>query len=189
MDMDNEDVLLTAGQKLACYIVAGAILAAWGIFLLLCGTVSAFPFTIGQAIVPSGMLAVGLGFTAIGFIQKNVVSLWLGILVLSIASVSVFAPLFEGSLWQGYRKLYPIYIASPGIAFVATMIYSREFKDHLKLILFFFGLSAFFFLNSLFGVPWYIVLPLMLVSVGLVVVAIALAVRFGVKKEMNNTEN
>jgi len=177
--MDNDDIVLSPRQKLACSISAGALLIALGIFLLLAG-VGVFPFGLRLAIIPASLVTLGLIFMVAGIIQENVVALWLGCFLLAVSTVSIFAPLAY-TVRRGYAALYPLYIAAPGIACLVTMFYSKEFKDHLKAIIFFFVLSGFFFLNSVFGVSWVIVLPLMLASFGIFVIVVAVIVRNRIK--------
>jgi len=182
--MDNDDIILSPRQKLACSISAGALLVALGIFLLLVG-VGVFPFGLRLALIPASLVTVGLIFIVAGIIQDNVVALWLGCFILAASTVSIFAPLAY-TVRRGYSILYPLYIAAPGIACLVTMIYSREFKDHIKAIIFFFVLSGFFFLNSAFGVPWVIVLPLMLASFGIFIIVVAVIVRNRIKGNVEN---
>jgi len=177
--MDNDDIVLLPHQKLACYISAGALLVALGVFLLLVG-VNVFPFGLRIALIPASLVTIGLIFVIAGFIQDNVVALWIGCFLMAVSIVSIFAPLAY-TIRRGYAILYPLYLAAPGIACVVTMFYSREFKDHIKAIIFFFILSGFFFLNSVFGVPWVIVLPLMLASFGGFVIIVAIIIRNSIK--------
>jgi len=182
--MENEDVILSSGQKLACSISAGILLILLGIFLLLSG-LGVFPFGIMLAIIPATLVTIGLIFVVAGFIQDNVVALWLGSFVLATSLVSIFAPL-SATVRLGYARLYPLYLAAPAIASLVTMFYSREFKDHLKAIIFFLALSGFFFLNSVFGVSWVIVLPIMLAAFGIFIVVVAIVLRNSIKGSIQN---
>ena len=178
---DEKDVLLTPGQKLATSISSGIILALLGVFLLITG-LNILPFGMRLAMIPAGLIAVGLIFVIAAFIQDNVVALWVGSLLIAVASVSILAPATS----LGYRRLYPMYMLAPAIASIITMIYSKEVKDHIKAILFFGVLSGFFFLNSFGIADWVVVLPIMLLSFGAFIILLSLIVRRRIKGEIDN---
>ena len=52
----------------------------------------------------------------------------------------------------------------------------KSWKSHIKVILFFGVLAFLFMLNSLIGIGWNIVLPIILVLAGLAIIAVALSV-------------
>lgn len=174
-NLDNAE--LTKTQRLAGNLTAGFFIIACGIFLLLVG-VKVIPLNVYELIVPSLLATVGLVLGITGLIQINTVSLWcsFAFLVPSIVSLLVvFTPL-------KYSQLYPMYIAIPAIASLFTMLMSREFSDHLKVILLFGVLALIFFLASFKILHWAVILPLLVVFIGLIIVYVAV-------KSAKNEEN
>ncbi|MCI9518882.1 MAG: hypothetical protein HFK08_06480 [Clostridia bacterium] len=170
---------LSFGQKLAGNIVAGAMTLLCGVFLLLCG-LNVIPLKIWDVALPSCLMAVGVTLLVTAAIGKNPVSLWLSWVFDTPAVISLLAAYTPLT----YVQLYPFYIAIPAIASLFTLVMTpKSFKSHLKVILFF-GVIAFLFtLNSLMGVSWSVVLPLLLVLAGLLIIAVAVFAFKPVKRD------
>ena len=158
---------LTPAKKIAGNIIAGSMVVLCGIFLLLSG-IGVFPLKISDVALPSCLIAVGLTLLITAVINRNPVSLWLSFMFLTPAAVSLC------TAYTSYANLYPFYIASPAIASLLTLpMTPRSFKSHIKVILFFGVLAFLFMLNSLIGIGWNIVLPIILVAAGAAIIAVA----------------
>ena len=175
----DEQIELTPRQKLVGNLVAGGFIIACGVFLLLCG-MSVIPLNLKDVALPSVLAAVGLTLFVTAIINRNPVSLWLSFAFNTpavISFVAAYTPL-------GYGNLYPFYIAIPAIASLFTLIMTpQSYKSHIKVVLFFGVLAFLFMLNSLMGVGWNIVLPVILVLAGLLIVAVALLLTLPKKKD------
>ena len=164
---------ITAKQRLISNLTAAIGIILCGLFLLLCG-VGAIGVDIVGAIAPAILIAFGAILLINALVQTNTVSLYLSVLFFVCALTSCLAN-FAGSL--NYGKLYPFYIAAPAIASLFTMLMSRNFVSHTKVIVVF-GVPSFFFFMLSFGVwAWYITLPAVLTYVGLLALYVALSVR------------
>lgn len=166
----DEQIELTPRQKLVGNLVAGGFTLLCGIFLLLCG-VGVFPLSLRDVALPAVLSAVGLALFTTAIINRNSVSMWLSWAFLTPAVISFVAAYTS----LGYGNLYPFYIAIPALASLLTLpMTPRSWKGHIKVILFFGVLAFLFMLNSLMGIGWRIVLPIILVLAGLTIIAVAL---------------
>lgn len=164
---------LTAAQRFASNLIAAIGVFLCGLFLLLCG-VGAFDIPVPLVIAPALLAAVGLVLLANALIQSNTVSLYLSVIALVCALVSILANFVDG---VEYAMLYPFYIAAPAIASLCTMIMSRNFSTHLKVILIF-GVPAVLFFMQSFGIwGWSLTLPALIMFIGLLALYLALAAR------------
>lgn len=164
---------LTASQRFASNLAAAAGVILCGVFLLLCGT-GVFDIAVSLAIAPAVLVALGLILLSNAFIQKNTVALYLGVILLVCALVSCLANFADG---VSYSKLYPLYIASPAVASLITMLISRNYITHIKVIAFF-GLPAALLFMQSFGVwAWQVVLPAIIMFVGLLALYLTLSAR------------
>ncbi len=160
-----EDFEITDKQRFAGNITAGAVVVLCGLFLLLCG-LNVIPLSVPKILLGSLLLSVGLVLLCTGLIQKNTVSIWLAFAFLTPAAVE-FSAKFTSA---GYGTLYPMYIAIPAVSSFFTMLYSREWKSHIFIILLF-GVTAFLFsLNSSGLLGWSVVLPIIIVFAGLAII-------------------
>ena len=173
MQQTTEEIIeLTPRQKLVSNLVAGGFTLLCGIFLLLCG-LGVFPLSIKAVALPSVLSAVGLALFSTALLNKNSVSMWLSWAFFVPAAISFVAAFTS----LGYADLYPFYIAIPAIASLLTLpMTPRSWKSHLKVIAFFGSLAVLFMLNSLMGIGWNIVLPIILVLAGLIIIAVALGI-------------
>ena len=170
MKNNIEDTELTKGQKLAGNLIAGAYTVLCGIFLLLVGLNLFDGLSIGNTALPTILLTVGLVFLTTAIIQRNTVSLWLSFAFIVPAVVSYlnnFTPLT-------YARLYPLYIAIPAIASLFTMIMSKAYSDHIKIVIFFGVIAAVFSLQSSSVAGWGVVIPVLVVIAGLAIVYAAI---------------
>ena len=166
-------VEITAKQRLISNLTAAVGIILCGVFLLLCG-VGAIGLEIGLIIAPALLITVGVILLVNSLVQMNTVSLFLAVIFLTCALVSCLAHYADG---LDYGKLYPFYIAAPAIASLFTMLMSRNFVTHIKMIAVF-GIPAFLFFMLSFGVwEWYITVPAVVTFVGLLALYAALSVR------------
>ena len=168
----EERIELTPRQKLVGNLVAGGFTLLCGIFLLLCG-LGVIPLSLRDVALPAVLSAVGLALFSTAILNRNSVSLWLSWAIFTPAVISFVAAYTS----FGYGNLYPFYIAIPAIASLMTLpMTPKSWKSHIKVILFFGVLAFLFMLNSLIGIGWNIVLPIILVLAGLAIIAVALSV-------------
>lgn len=165
-----EELVLSRRQRLAGNVTTGALVIAAGIILLLSGT-GVIKADISVLAVPVLLAAIGLSLLFAAIIQRNTVSLWISFAFTVPSLVSFIVGFTE----TGYGELYPLYIAIPAIASFFTMLMSRNFRDHIKAVLFFGVTAALFALNSSGLVGWGVALPLIIVYVGLIIVYFAVA--------------
>lgn len=175
--LENNEGLSPANKRLG-NIIAGFYLIACGIFLLLCG-IKVIPLSVTNVFIASVLSAVGLTLLTTSLIQKNSISLWLSFAFLLPALVEILVK----STSAGYSQLYPIYIAIPAISSFFTMFLTREWRDHIMIILFF-GVIAFIFALHSFGLNWGIVVPILVIFVGGIILYIALKTKKGNDDEL-----
>lgn len=168
--MTENQIEPTKAQRTAGNIAAGAYVVLCGVFLLLVGLGVFDGLTIGNVTLISIFYTLALAFMTGAFIQKNTASLWIG----TAFAVPATVTLLNNFTALTYAQLYPIYIAIPAICCAVTMILSRAYADHLKVILFFGLLACVFALQSsgLFG--WGVVIPLLITFVGATVIIVAI---------------
>ena len=159
----------TKGQRMAGNIAAGAYVVLCGVFLLLVGLGVFEGLTIGNVTLIAIFYTLALAFITGAFIQKNTASLWIG----TAFAVPATVTLLNNFPALTYAQLYPIYIAIPAICCAVTMILSRAYADHLKVILFFGAIALIFALQSSGLVGWGVVAPLLIVFIGLMVIIVA----------------
>lgn len=170
---ENEELELSAAQRVAGNIVAGSLIVLCGVFLLLSG-VGVIGLELKKVALPACLFAVGLSLLITSLMHRNCVSLWLSFAFNVPAAVSLTAAYTALS----YANLYPFYIAIPAIASLFTMIMTpHAWLSHLKVTLFFGIIALLFLLNSVWGVSWGIVLPLLLVLGGLLIIYAAVAAK------------
>ena len=163
--MDESE--LTERQKRLSILVTGVVLLILGTVLLLTGA-GAFHADFKKLLLPSCLAAVAVIFFCTAFIQGNSLLLWLSFAFLLPSLVSflaAFTPL-------GYNRLYPVYFLTPAVCSFFTMLYSREYIFHLKIIILF-ALAFFCALTSLFF-DFSIVLPVTLIvaAAGIIVLSL-----------------
>lgn len=170
---ENNIEQLNSTQRFASNLAAAIGVLLCGVFLLLCGT-GVFDIAVSLAVAPALLIAFGLILLANAFIQKNTVALYLAIILLVCALVSCLAN-FVDSI--SYGMLYPLYIASPAIASFFTMLMSRNFYTHIRIIILFGVPASIFFMQSLGVWTWQIALPVIIMYVGLLALYITLSAR------------
>lgn len=170
---------LTPKQKLIGNIVAGGYIVLCGLFLLLVG-LKVIPLMLSDVALPACLAAVGLALFTTGLINRNPVSLWLSWAFNVPAVISLLAAYTSLT----YANLYPFYIAIPAVASLLTLpMTPKSWKGHLKAIGFFGSFAFLFLLNSLIGVSWNVVLPILLVYVGALVIFVAVMTLRPVKRD------
>lgn len=164
-----QEPALTKKQKFLSRIALGAVVLLLGLFLLLCGS-GAINLSFLKILPPAVLLSIAVICFSWAFIQDNTLTLWLSLPFALSACVSVLA----GFTAKGYGFYYPFYIFAPAAASLVTAIYSGRWRDHLKVVVLFGGLSVLFTLNSMFDVSWRIVLPLAALFLGVCITISAL---------------
>ncbi len=166
----EEYIEISRGKRLACNLIAAAGIIICGAVLLVIGlrwgdTVIAF-------IAPVILSSLGLILLITSLIQGNTVTLYLSVLLLVCAVVSFVANLTQAT----YGMLYPLYIGSPAIASAFTMLMSKDYKFHAKII-FVFAVPAIFF--AFFATELWsaaVLIPALIMYAGFIVLYAALAV-------------
>lgn len=154
---------LTAAQRLASNLIAAIGLILCGVFLLLCG-LGAIALDMTSVLAPAILTAFGIVLLANALIQSNTVSLYLSVLLFVCALTCGIANFSENI---GYGELYPLFIAAPAAASVVTIIMSRNFMTHIKIILVS-GVFAFVFFMQSFGIwSWVVTVPVLVMLTGL----------------------
>lgn len=168
--MTETQIEPTGAQRTASNIAAGAYVILCGVFLLLTGIGIFDGITIGNVTLIAIFYTLALAFITGAFIQKNTASLWIG----TAFAVPATVTLLNNFTALTYAQLYPLYIAIPAICCAVTMILSRAYADHLKVILFFGVLAVVFALQSSGLVGWGVVVPLLITFVGVTVIVVAI---------------
>lgn len=166
----HKDNALSKKQIFYSRVVLGGVVVILGIFLLLCG-VKAIPVPIIKSLPIALPIALGLICFIWAFIQDNTLMLWLSIPLFFVALVSLFCFLDRV---RGYGFYYPFYIISPAMASLVTALYSKEWKDHLKVIFLFIPTAIIFALSSMINLPYTVTLPILIIFIGLYIISYAL---------------
>ena len=158
-ELQNE---LTSRQKTAGSVCAITAVVLCGVFLFLCG-LHIIPLNLSAIWLSGVFTTVCLYFLAMGVIQKNPVSVWIGLAFFACALTGLLAVYTD----VGYGSLYPIYIFAPAFASIITGILWRNLKPHLGAMVFFGVLAGIFSLQSFGLVGWIVVVPLLVAFVAL----------------------
>lgn len=160
---------LTKKQKCACNIVMGCLLIIAGIILVLAG-VDVIRVSVRLIAAPTILLGFGAAVLLSAIIAKNSLSMWLSGVVLACALTSLLNAVGVG----GYDKLFPLYVAAPGIGCIFSIWFAEAKFPQVKGIVFFFVPAALCALGS-FGVcGWGLIGGLIAAFGGLCVIAYAL---------------
>ncbi len=165
---ESDEIKVSKRQKAAGNICAGAAVILCGFFLLLCG-VDVIPLYVPDVLAASILLAVAFAFLSSGMIQKNAVSVWIGVAFILPALVEILVKYAH----VRYDALYPLYIAIPAVASCATGLIWRNFKPHYAAIIFFGGLAALFTLQSSGLTGWEVAAPAVLLFIGACITFVA----------------
>ncbi|MBQ7227338.1 MAG: hypothetical protein IJX05_02940 [Clostridia bacterium] len=169
---DEAKYTLSPKKRFICNLIAAIGILTCGAVLLVFGIIgNGVGVYVSQLIVPVILLTIGLIFMITSLIQMNTVTFYLAIVFLVCSLVSFLAHFTPLS----YGMIYPLYIASPAIASLFTMIMSKEYAFHLRLI-FLFAVPAVFF--QLFATELWslsVLVPVLLMYCGLVVLSFALS--------------
>ena len=176
---ENNELVVTAKQKLVGNIIASAYTVLCGVVLLIVGLGIIDGLTIKNMALPTILLTVGMVFLTTAIIQKNSVSLWLSFVFLVPSVVSYLANFTSLT----YGQLYPLYIAIPGICSLGTLPLVGPNKDLLRTAIFFGLLGGIFALRSSGLLGWEVVLPILLVFVGLLIAYVAIATKRSVNRD------
>ena len=144
--MEEKQLYLSLAKKTACNII-DCIVALAAIAVILLAYFGVINLDFGKSVTGIALAAVGLIFFINALVQGNSVSMWLAFCFLIPAAISFACKLFGCS----YAKLYPLYIALPGLACLGAMIISREFLRLLAAAAIF-VLAGAIFLLQVFGV-------------------------------------
>lgn len=164
---------LSRGKRFASNLIAAIGVFVCGAVLLVFGIAGeSIGVDVVLLIAPVVLVSLGSILLATSLIQRNSVTLYLSVLLLVCAVVSFVANLTDAT----YGVLYPFYIASPAIASFFTMLMSREYKFHIRIMLVF-ALPAVFFALFAAGV-WSvgILVPAIIMYAGLLILYGALSV-------------
>ncbi|MDR0426011.1 MAG: hypothetical protein LBH24_02455 [Clostridiales bacterium] len=166
-------------QRLITNAAAGGIVLLSGVFLLLAGLgLLGETLTVASAAVWAPLCALGLILLVASLAQRSALAMWTAVLLLLCALVTALNN--YGGAAVGYRRLYPVYIAAPGIASLFAMLISRDFAFHIKAALLFVVTAAVFSLESGGVVGLAVVIPCLILLLGAVMVFFAVKDR---KKE------
>lgn len=173
MKKEEEYVEISRGKRLASNLVAAIGIFICGAVLLVFGlTGESVGVSVASLIAPVILSSLGLIFLTTSLIQGNSVTLYLAVILLVCAVVSFVANLTEVT----YGMLYPLYISSPAIASAITMIMSKDYNFHLKIIVIFAVPAIFFafFAAELWTVA--VLVPALIMYAGFLALYAALAV-------------
>lgn len=169
MRKEEEYTEISRGKRFVSNLIAAIGIFVCGAILLIFGIVGD---NVVLLIAPVILVSLGLIFLITSLIQFNSVTLYLAVLLLVCAIVSFVANLTEAT----YGMLYPFYIAAPAIASAFTMIMSKDYKFHARIIFLFAVPSVFFafFAAELWSVV--ILVPALIMYAGFIALYAALAV-------------
>lgn len=173
MRKEEEYTEISRGKRFVSNLIAAIGIFVCGAILLVFGLVGdGIGVSVVLLIAPVILATFGLVFLTTSLIQRNSVTLYLAVLFLVCAIVSFIANLTTVT----YGMLYPLYIGSPAIASCFTMIMSRDYKFHSRII-FLFAVPAIFF--AFFAANlWSVVIlvPALIMYAGFLALYAALAV-------------
>lgn len=174
--MTDEETLEIKSRKInrVCNVISAfLILVAGGILLAFGISGETIGFSVAQLALPVILLAIGLVLLFRALVKSNTVTLYLSVIFLVSSAISFIAHLTPVT----YGVIYPLYIASPGIASFFTMLMSREYAYHLRL-LFLFAVPAVFF-QLLATAVWSvdIFIPAIVFFVGVITLDLALSAK------------
>ncbi len=149
--MNDNQIYVSPKQRLAGNVCAVVISVA-ALAVLLLSYYGVLPFDIDKIATGTLLAALGIIFMVTAFIQHNSVSLWLSVAFIVPATISLFCK--NGV--AAYSDLYPLYIATPGLGCVVSMIISKQRKRLFKAALIFFVAAAIFLLDvfDVLGIMW-----------------------------------
>ena len=157
---------LTQKQKNICYLIDGIAFILLGIFLILSAT-ELLKVDFKSIILFAILLFFGLAMIANSFVQHNSMLLWIGTLLFVCALAGFFVNCTEAIT---YRKIYPLFIASPAIASLVSMILASEHKMHLFSAVFFGVIAVLFAFESAGLVSIKIIIPIAFILVGIIII-------------------
>ena len=173
MAEENANIEITAGKRFASNLIAALTIILCSVLILLCG-LDVFSVSVGLVIAPAVLASLGIILLSNSFIQSNTVSLYLAVLFIMFAVVSILANFVEG---LSYGELYPLYIAAPAVSSLATMLMSKNYFTHIKIAMIF-GVPAFVFFMQSFGIwNWGITVAAIMMFVGVIALYATMALR------------
>lgn len=107
--------------------------------------------------------------------MKNTVTLWISYVFLTCLAAWLIVNLGG----KEYSQIYPIYVAIPAIASAGTILFSKDKNLHLKSIIFFGAVAIILLLNSLGGLDWFIIAPIVVIVIGAFIFINAITSRKG----------
>ena len=126
--------------------------------------------TIGNVAVPGVLLTIGLVFLTTALVQHNTVSMWISFAFIIPAIVATF----NNFTALTYAELYPAYIGIPAISSLFTAIMSRNFRDHIKIIIIFGLIAITFSFQSSGLLGWNIIVPMLVSFAGIAIIYAAI---------------
>lgn len=173
MTEEEKYVELSRGKRRVSNLIAAfGLLLCGGVLLVfgICG--EGWGISAVALIAPVVLLSLGLILLITSLIQINTVTLYLAALLLVCSLVSFLANLTDAT----YGTLWPLYLASPAVASLFTMIMSGEYRFHIRVICLFAVPALFFalFVSGIWGVA--VLVPAIILYAGLLALYFALSV-------------
>lgn len=166
MSTDNpEQKLPKYSRSLISTVLSSLELIIFGVFLLVVVFKPSFlgnAYPISVIWLPATLALVWLLCLTHSLLLRNTVTFWLSFVFLTCLAAWYIHNFFA----VPYAKIYPIYVAIPAIASAATLLFAKDKSVHLKSVIFFGGIALVLFINSLFGVDWWIIGPIAIIMAG-----------------------
>ncbi len=158
-------------KRIVSNLVFASGLVLTGVALIIMGVLEdSLGVAYASLIAPIILTAFFLINLIVSFLQRNTVALYIAGLCLANALIAVIGNFTE----VGYDRIYPLFILSPGLASLFTLIMSKEYKLHLLLGAFFACTAGIFALQSCFDVSWAIIIPVFVLYLGAVAMLITI---------------
>jgi len=123
---------LSQKQKKFSAICVGSSFLLCGIFLLFVAT-DIINLRIKDILLATILVGVGLAMLLSSFVQDNRLFMWIGLVIIVCGIATYFCELSV----NGYTGWYFLYLFAPAVASIFTMLVSREYRFHIKIIILF----------------------------------------------------
>lgn len=149
--MNDNQLYVSPKQRLAGNVCA-VVIAIAALVVLILSYCSVLPFDFYKISTGTLLLALGMIFLITAFIQGNSVSLWLSVVFIIPAIISLLCK----NGYAKYSDLYPLYIAMPGLGCIVSMLISKQRKRLLKAasVFIFAALIFLFEVFDVLGIGW-----------------------------------
>lgn len=163
--MAKREHIPTNAANIAAAILTSSILVLMGVLMLLSG-LDVLGVDIALFWLPALLIGFGLSQLGTGMLRRSTSLSWCGIVFLACA----LTVLIEETTAETYARLYPMFIAAPGIASLLIVAFADNKKLHLQSVVLFGGLSAIFAMQSA-GVirNWLVIAGVAVIMIGLFV--------------------